>query len=120
LIADDEHHRRFLPDGFSDFEVLEGGVGAAALHGALSHATRAGDRGLVLDVNGVGYLDSAGLHLLLDTSRRLAARGQSLRVVVARDAEVARLLEIVDIGQTVPIDASIAEAVDALASPPLL
>ncbi|MDQ3722258.1 MAG: STAS domain-containing protein, partial [Actinomycetota bacterium] len=75
---------------------------------------------LVLDVSGVGYLDSAGLHLLHDTSRTLAARGQSLRVVAARDAEVARLLEVVDIGQVVPVDASVAEAVDALASPPAL
>ena len=74
----------------------------------------------MLDLNGVGYLDSAGLHLLHDTSRSLAARGQSLRVVVARDAEVARLLEIVDLEQTVPVDASVADAVDALASPPLL
>jgi hypothetical protein len=32
LIADDEHHRHILPDGFSDFEVLEGGVGAGTLH----------------------------------------------------------------------------------------
>jgi hypothetical protein len=32
LIADDEHHQRFLPDGFSDFEVLEGGVGAGTVH----------------------------------------------------------------------------------------
>jgi hypothetical protein len=32
LIADDEHHQRFLPDAFSDFEVLEGGVGAGTLH----------------------------------------------------------------------------------------
>lgn len=32
LIADDEHHQRFLPDGFSDFEVLEGGVGAGTRH----------------------------------------------------------------------------------------
>ena len=95
-------------------------VAAERLGRALTRATRAGDRGLVLDVNGVAYLDSAGLHLLHDTSRTLAARGQSLRVVVARDAEVARLLEIVDIGQTVPVDASVAEAVDALTSPPLL
>ena len=95
-------------------------VGAGELGRALTHATRAGDRGLVLDVNGVGYLDSAGLHLLHDTSRTLAARGQSLRVVVARDAEVARLLELADLGQTVPVDASVADAVDALASPPLL
>ena len=32
LIADDEHHQRFLPTGFSDFEVLEGGIGAGTLH----------------------------------------------------------------------------------------
>jgi polyketide cyclase/dehydrase/lipid transport protein len=32
LIADDQHHQQFLPDGFSDFEVLEGGVGAGTLH----------------------------------------------------------------------------------------
>ena len=32
LIADDEHHQRFLPDSFSDFETLEGGVGAGTRH----------------------------------------------------------------------------------------
>jgi hypothetical protein len=32
LIADDAHHQRFLPEGFSDFEVLEGGVGAGTRH----------------------------------------------------------------------------------------
>jgi len=32
LIADDEHHQQFLPEGFSDFEVVEGGVGAGTLH----------------------------------------------------------------------------------------
>jgi hypothetical protein len=32
LIADDAHHQKFLPEGFSDFEVLEGGVGAGTRH----------------------------------------------------------------------------------------
>ncbi len=32
LIADDTHHQRFLPDSFSDFETLEGGVGDGTLH----------------------------------------------------------------------------------------
>ena len=32
LIADDQHHQQFLPDSFSDFQVLEGGVGAGTLH----------------------------------------------------------------------------------------
>jgi hypothetical protein len=32
LIADDAHHAKFLPDGISDFEVVEGGVGAGTVH----------------------------------------------------------------------------------------
>lgn len=32
LIADDEHHQKFLPDGFSDFQTLEGGVGTGTVH----------------------------------------------------------------------------------------
>lgn len=32
LIAEDEHHQRFLPDGFSGFETLEGGTGAGTVH----------------------------------------------------------------------------------------
>lgn len=32
LIADDAHHVRFLPDCFSDFETVEGGVGAGTVH----------------------------------------------------------------------------------------
>src|SRR3954452_13618127 len=32
LIADDAHHQRFLPSSFSDFETLEGGVGAGTVH----------------------------------------------------------------------------------------
>jgi hypothetical protein len=32
LIADDAHHVKFLPDCFSDFETVEGGVGAGTVH----------------------------------------------------------------------------------------
>jgi hypothetical protein len=32
LIADDAHHVKFLPDGISDFEVVEGGIGAGTVH----------------------------------------------------------------------------------------
>jgi anti-anti-sigma factor len=87
---------------------------------ALAAAVRDGDRGLVLDLNGVEYLDSAGLHLLHDAARTLSARGQTLRVAVAPGAGVSRLLELVDIAQTVALDASVAAAVAALVPPPLL
>ena len=55
----------------------------AGLREELAAAVPKGDRGLVVDLTRVGYLDSAGLHLLHDTARTLAARGQSLRVVFA-------------------------------------
>jgi len=92
----------------------------ADLGRALAGAVRDGDRGLVLDLNGVEYLDSAGLHLLHDAARTLSARGQTLRVAVTPGAGVSRLLELVDIAQTVALDASVAAAVDALVPPPLL
>jgi anti-anti-sigma factor len=102
---------------------LEGEVdlGAVAELGrALAGAVRDSDRGLVLDLDGVEYLDSAGLHLLHDAGRMLAARGQLLRLAVAPGAGVLRLLELVHIEQTVPVDPSVQAAVDALAPPPLI
>jgi hypothetical protein len=32
LIADDAHHQQFLPEAFSNFKVLSGGVGAGTVH----------------------------------------------------------------------------------------
>ena len=93
--------------------------GAAGLREELAAAVPKGDRGLVVDLTRVGYLDSAGLHLLHDTARTLAARGQSLRVVLAPHAVIAPLFEIVGMDQAVPVDASVDAAVDALASAPL-
>ncbi len=91
----------------------------AGLRAALVDAVSSGDLGLVVDLDAVGYLDSAGLHLLHDTARTLGARGQSLRVVVSPGAQIARLLELVGIAQTMPVDASVHAAVDALAAPPV-
>jgi uncharacterized protein YndB with AHSA1/START domain len=41
LIADDQHHPRFLPPEFSGFAVLEGGIGTGTVH---RFAVRAGGR----------------------------------------------------------------------------
>ncbi len=102
---------------------LDGEVDLASVAGLgreLVGAVRDGDRGLVLDLDGVDYLDSAGLHLLHEAARTLGARGQALRIVVAPGAAVMRLLELVDIEQIVPLDCSVRAAVDALTPPPLV
>ena len=49
-------------------------------------------RGLVLDLSGVRYLDSTGLHLVFRLARRLGDRQQALRLVVPRTSRIRRLL----------------------------
>ena len=75
------------------------------------------DRGLVLDLSAVEYLDSSGVHMLHALVRRLEESGQRLRVVVAPGAAVRRVLDVIDLGNTVAIDPSVQEAVTALTPP---
>jgi len=101
---------------------LEGEVDLAVigdLGRTIAATVRDGDNGLVLDLGGVDYLDSAGLHLLHDAARTLGARGQTLRLAIAPGAAVLRVLELVDIEQTAPLHPSVESAVDALVPPPV-
>jgi anti-anti-sigma factor len=78
------------------------------------------DRGLVLDLSAVDYLDSSGVHLVHELMLTLQECGQRLRVVAAPGAPVLRVLELVDLERSVPLDESVAAAVAALAPPPML
>ena len=99
---------------------LEGEVDLARvpeLRAELVAAVEPSDRGLVLDLTGVDYVDSAGLHLLHDLARTLAARGQGLRAVAGADDVVRRVLELVGLARTVPLEATVAAAAAALEPP---
>jgi anti-anti-sigma factor len=89
----------------------------AQLAAALAAAVKPRDRGLVLDLSVVEYLDSAGVHLVHELMVTLAQRGQALRVVAAPGATVLRVLELVDLERTVPVDETVAAAVAALTPP---
>jgi anti-anti-sigma factor len=84
---------------------------------ALAAAVKPPDRGLVLDLSAVEYLDSAGVHLLHELMLALDERGQSLRVVARPGAPVLRVLALVDLERRVPLDSSVDEAVAALTPP---
>jgi anti-anti-sigma factor len=91
------------------------------LRAALAAAARPSDRGLVLDLSAVDYLDSSGVHLVHELMLALEGCGQQLRLVAAPGAPVLRVLEIVNLGRSVPLDESVAGAVAALtALPPLV
>jgi anti-anti-sigma factor len=77
------------------------------------------DRGLVLDLSSVDYLDSSGVHLVHELMLTLEECGQRLRVVAAPGAPVLRVLRLVDLQRSVPLDESVAAAVAALTLPPV-
>jgi anti-sigma B factor antagonist len=92
----------------------------------LSNATEVGDElstsvpntalGLVLDLTATTYLDSSGVHLVFDLAERLRTRQQQLRIVVPAGAPIRRVLRIVELGETVPVLASVDEAVEQIRS----
>lgn len=90
----------------------------------LSNATEVGDEltggvpnsalGLVLDMTATDYLDSSGIHLVFELAERLRRRQQQLRVVVPAGAPIRRILRIVELGDSVPLDAGVDEAVEGI------
>jgi anti-anti-sigma factor len=59
--------------------------------------------GLVLDLSGVRYLDSAGVRLLYQTRRRLEQHRQQLRLVVPESGVVRRVLAFASLESHIPI-----------------
>ena len=50
--------------------------------------------GLIVDLSEVRFLDSSGIHMLFDLSRRCAERQQSFAIVVPPDSRVRRSLDL--------------------------
>jgi anti-anti-sigma factor len=70
--------------------------------------------GLVLDLTALTYLDSSGVHLVFDLAERLRTRQQQLRVVVPAGAPIRRVLRIVELDDSVPVLASVDEAIEQI------
>lgn len=87
---------------------------AAELRLALSERLPSASSALVLDLSEVTYLDSSGVHLLFDLGRRLAARRQSMRLVVPPVAPMRRVLELCAVGSVAPMDDSLDAALSSL------
>ena len=70
---------------------------------------------VILDLSATGYLDSAGLRLVFETRRALGARRQQLRVVAPPNTFVADVLHATRLGDSIPIDPSLSDSLDAVA-----
>lgn len=73
--------------------------------------------GLVLDLSGTEYIDSSGVHLIFDLADALRRRQQILQLVVPPDSFVGDVLNVVNVSGAAQTSTTLAEALQALASP---
>ena len=59
--------------------------------------------GLVIDLSGTRYLDSAAIELVFDLARRLARRRQSLALVVPGGSPLTRVLQLTGVPSAAPM-----------------
>jgi anti-anti-sigma factor len=69
--------------------------------------------GMIVDLSGTDYLDSAGINLLFQLGDELKARQQQLRVVVPPDTPIARMLTVTGLDRVHPVHRDLPEAVAA-------
>lgn len=72
--------------------------------------------GLILDLSGSEYLDSAGVRAIFTIAEQLEPHRQRVALVVPSDAHVRRVLEIVDIESSASVHGSESSAVQRLRS----
>ena len=90
-------------------------AGAPSTGQSLGDAVPTSARALVVDFSGLEFIDSSGVAMLFTLARRLSGRRQAMRVVVAPEGPVARVLELVDFPRAAPVAADLDQAVAAVA-----
>lgn len=87
-------------------------VSSATLHRVLEAETSKRPSLLVIEMSGLRYMDSAALQAIVRANRVLGAGGGRLALVSPHD-NVARVLQMTEVDQLVPVYGSLAEAVPA-------
>jgi anti-anti-sigma factor len=70
--------------------------------------------GLVLDLTGTRYVDSAGINTLIYVRNQLKHRGQEIRLVVPAGAEIAEALQIVGISTVTGVTETVEAAIESI------
>lgn len=94
---------------------LEGHVDKLAVEQARAHLDPLVASGkLVIDLDAVSFIDSAGLHALFSLGHAAAGQGGGLALSVPPSCAVARVVEIVRLADVVPVRESVEAAAAAL------
>ena len=70
--------------------------------------------GMVLDLTELEFLESSGLGMLVQLSRRLQSRRMQLRVVVSENSLIHRILMMADVQSILSVSSTVEEAVDTI------
>lgn len=89
-------------------------VNAGEVGGQLFAAAPNTATGLIVDLGGVSYLDSRGVHLLLELANRLRMRHQGLHLVVPPRALIRRVLLLTHVDSVIPLHQDVSGAMSAL------
>jgi anti-anti-sigma factor len=87
---------------------------AADLRGPLVDAPADHVVALLLDLSDVSFLDSGGVHLILDLRRELARRGFALHLVRPKRRTPSLVLDVTDVGAAIDIHADRTSALAAI------
>ncbi len=69
---------------------------------------------LVIDLDGVTFIDSAGLHALFGLARLAGPHGAGIAIAVADSSPTARVIGLVHLSDVVPVLPSVEDAVSAV------
>lgn len=95
-----------------DIDIANADALAASVIAAVPNSAA----GAVLDCSGVRYVDSAGIRMLVTIAERLHHRRQRLRIVLAPESGIRRVLQIANLDTTLLVDDSVEAALGAFAS----
>jgi anti-anti-sigma factor len=73
-------------------------------------------RGLVIDLNRVGFLDSAALHVLFRIGGSMDDQGRAFGIVLAPSAPVAKAVELVQLSEAAHVGPTLENVLVALGS----
>lgn len=90
---------------------------APALSDAFAEAAAQGDDRLVIDLSGVAFMDSTALGLVVKVVNEIGDRGGDVRLVLPEES-ARRIFEITTLDRVLPVEASRADALRAIASGP--
>lgn len=69
---------------------------------------------LVVDLDGVTFIDSAGLHALFALARLASSQGGALALAVAESSPSARVIGLVHLGEVIPVRDTVEAAVSVV------